>query len=74
MPSSQIEVALIKRSEVEEADRIVRVAFGTFLGLPNPPDFMGDRNFMTPRWRSPNVKVLAAREGNRLIGTNVITP
>jgi GNAT superfamily N-acetyltransferase len=73
MPSSQIEVALIKRSEVEEADRIVRVAFGTFLGLPNPPDFMGDRNFMTPRWRSPNVKVLAAREGNRLIGTNVIT-
>jgi GNAT superfamily N-acetyltransferase len=73
MPSSQFKVALITRSEVEEADRIVRLAFGTFLGLPNPPDFMGDRNFMTPRWRSSNVKVLAAREGDRLIGTNVIT-
>jgi GNAT superfamily N-acetyltransferase len=73
MPPSQIKVALIRRSEVEEADRIVRLAFGTFLGVPNPPDFMGDRNFMTPRWQSPNVKVLAARDGNRLIGTNVLT-
>ena len=73
MPPSQFKVALIKRSEVEEADRIVRLAFGTFLGVPNPSDFMGDRNFMTPRWHSPNVKVFAAREGNRLIGTNVVT-
>jgi GNAT superfamily N-acetyltransferase len=73
MPPSQFKVALIRRSEVEEADRIVRLAFGTFLGVPNPSDFMGDRNFMTPRWRSTNVKVLAAREGNRLIGSNVVT-
>jgi GNAT superfamily N-acetyltransferase len=73
MPPGQFKVALIKHSEVEEADRIVRLAFGTFLGVPNPSDFMGDRNFMTPRWRSANVKVLAAREGNRLIGSNVVT-
>jgi hypothetical protein len=53
----------LKRSELEEADRIVRLAFGTFLGLPNPLDFMGDRNFMAPRWRSTHVKVIAAREG-----------
>ena len=34
---------------------------------------MGDRNFMTPRWRSTHVKVIAAREGGRLIGSNVVT-
>ena len=74
MPSNQsIQVGPLKQSELEEADRIVRVAFGTFLGLPNPPDFMGDRDFMTPRWRSAHVKVIAAREGGRLIGTNVVT-
>ena len=60
-------------NELEEADRIVRLAFGTFLGLPNPLDFMGDRNFMAPRWRSANVKVIAARESGRLIGSNVVT-
>jgi GNAT superfamily N-acetyltransferase len=49
------------------------MAFGTFLGLPNPLDFMGDRELMTPRWRSTHVKVIAAREGGRLIGSNVAT-
>ena len=34
---------------------------------------MGDRNFMAPRWRSSHVKVIAARDGGRLIGSNVAT-
>lgn len=68
-----IKVGLLQEKELEEADRIVRLAFGTFLGLPNPLDFMGDRTFMAPRWRSPHVKVLAARKAGRLIGTNVVT-
>jgi GNAT superfamily N-acetyltransferase len=74
MPANRsIKIGPLKQSELEEADRIVRLAFGTFLGLPNPLDFMGDRNFMTPRWRSTHVKVIAAREGGRLIGSNVVT-
>jgi GNAT superfamily N-acetyltransferase len=68
-----IKVGLLKESELGEADRIVRLAFGTFMGLPNPLDFMGDRHYMTPRWRSTNVKVVAAREGDRLVGSNVVT-
>jgi GNAT superfamily N-acetyltransferase len=68
-----IKVGPLKESELEEAGRIVQLAFGTFLGLPNPLDFMGDRNLMTPRWRSPHVKVIAARDGDRLIGSNVAT-
>ena len=71
--SQPIKVGPLKQSELGEADRIVRLAFGTFLGLPNPLDFMGDRNFMSPRWRSAHVKVIAAREGGRLIGSNVAT-
>jgi GNAT superfamily N-acetyltransferase len=74
MPKSRaIKISPLKQSELEEADRIVRLAFGTFLGVPNPLDFMGDRTFMTSRWRSPHVKVIAAREGGRLIGSNVVT-
>ncbi len=70
MPANQhIQVGLLKRDEVEEADRILRLAFGTFLGVANPVDFMGDRHFLTPRWRSSHVKVLAARDDGRLIGS-----
>jgi GNAT superfamily N-acetyltransferase len=74
MPTNQaIKIGPLKQSELEEADRIVRLAFGTFLELPNPLDFMGDRTFMAPRWRSPHVKAIAAREGSRLIGSNLVT-
>jgi len=68
-----IKIGVLKEAELEEAGRIVRLAFGTSLGLSDPMDFMSGRDLMTPRWRSPNVKVLAARENGRLIGTNVIT-
>src|SRR5580658_6807181 len=71
--NQSIRIGLLKKSELQEADRIVRLAFGTFLGVPNPLEFMGDRNFMTPRFRSTHVKVLAARDCGRLVGSNVIT-
>jgi GNAT superfamily N-acetyltransferase len=74
MPANrEITVGLLKKEEVEEADRILRLAFGTFLGVANPLDIMGDRHFLRPRWRSSHVKVLAARDDGRLIGSNVVT-
>src|SRR5271169_3872213 len=68
-----IKIALLKPGELMEADQIVRVAFGTFFGMPNPAGFMGDRTLMTSRFRSAHVKVLAAHDGGRLVGSNVIT-
>jgi GNAT superfamily N-acetyltransferase len=68
-----VRISHLRESEVEEAVRIVRLAFGTFLGLPDPMQFMGDRDLMTPRWRARNTKVLAARIDRRLVGSNVIT-
>ena len=74
MPANpQMRVGLLKKDEIEEAGRILRLAFGTFLGLPNPLEFMGDRDLLTPRWRSGHVKVLAARDAGRLVGSNVLT-
>jgi GNAT superfamily N-acetyltransferase len=68
-----VKVGLLKQTELGEAHRIVCLAFGTFLGMPDPLEFMGDRNFIAPRFRSTHVKVLAARDNGRLIGTNVVT-
>ncbi|HEY6991627.1 MAG TPA: GNAT family N-acetyltransferase [Bryobacteraceae bacterium] len=74
MPINQhIHVGPLKEEDVEEAHRICRLAFGTFLGVPNPLDFMDDRNFIAPRWRSSHVEAIAAREGGRLIGSNLAT-
>jgi len=71
--SRHIEVEPLREADIEEAHRICRLAFGTFLGLHNPLDFMDDRNFIAPRWRAGHVEAIAAREGDRLIGSNLAT-
>ena len=72
-PKDAIRIAPLRKDELPEAGRIMRLAFGTFLGMPDPTRFLADRDMITPRWRSPNAKVLAARDGEKLIGTNVVT-
>ena len=73
MKNPSVRVGQLRETELEEAGRIVCLAFGTFLGLPNPLEVMGDRDFISPRWRSTNTRVLAARENGKLIGSNVVT-
>jgi GNAT superfamily N-acetyltransferase len=74
MASKQsVQIGALREDELEEAGRVVRVAFGTFLLLPNPMEFMGDRDFVTPRWRARNTKLLAARQNGKLIGSNMAT-
>ncbi len=74
MPANiSIEVGPLQQKELEEADRIFRIAFGTYLGMPNPVECMGDRHFLVPRWHASHVKVLAARDAGRLIGSNAVT-
>jgi GNAT superfamily N-acetyltransferase len=68
-----VQIGPLRQSELEEAGRVLRLAFGTFLGIPNPLEFMEDRDFVSPRWRSRNTAVLAAREKGKLIGLNVAT-
>jgi GNAT superfamily N-acetyltransferase len=68
-----LQIGALREDELEEADRILRLAFGTFLCLPNPMDFMGDRDFVRPRWQARNTKLLAARENGKLVGLNMAT-
>ena len=52
------------------ADRIVRLAFGTFLGLPNPIKFMGDADYVRTRWLANPSAALGAEFSGELVGTN----
>ena len=40
----------LRETDLAAADRIIRVAFGTFLGVPNPASFMGDSDYAHTRW------------------------
>lgn len=67
------EIGLLDERELNEADAIVRLAFGTLFGLPNPHEFMGDADILKSRWRADRSRVFAAHIDGRLVGVNVAT-
>jgi GNAT superfamily N-acetyltransferase len=74
-PQRQTEIIIrpLVESDLAAADRIVRLAFGTFLGFPDPVQFMGDADFAHTRWKADPSAVLAAERGGKLIGSNFAT-
>ena len=64
-------IAVVPLAEVDlpAADRIMRLAFGTFLGLPKPEAFMGDAGYVRTRWRSdPSAAFGASVEEDNVTG------
>ena len=49
LPAS-IRIRALGPDEVDEADRIMRTAFGTFLGAPEPMKVFGDAQWIRPRF------------------------
>jgi GNAT superfamily N-acetyltransferase len=66
-------VKALPEMNLTEADRIFRVAFGTFLGLPNPVEFFGDADYVRTRWTADPSAAFGAYLGNELVGSNFAT-
>jgi GNAT superfamily N-acetyltransferase len=73
-PQRQTEVTVrpLIESDLAAADRIMRLAFGTFLGIPDPIQFMGDADFARTRWKADPSSVFCAELGGKLIGSNFV--
>src|SRR5271165_5417171 len=54
----EVTVRPLLESDLPAAERIVRLAFGTFLGMPDPTAFMGDAVFARTRWLADPQAVL----------------
>jgi hypothetical protein len=50
--AAAVRVRPLVAGDLDEADRIFRVAFGTFLGVPEPERFFGDVDMVRTRWRA----------------------
>lgn len=68
-----ISIRLLQKSDLSTADRIFRLAFGTFIGLPEPTQFGGDANYIQHRWQTEPTGSFAAFVDNELIGSNFAT-
>ena len=58
--------------DLSEASRIIRLAFGTFLGAPEPEQFWADMDYARTRWRRPHGS-LRCRIDGELVGSNFAT-
>ena len=69
----EVTIRLLREKDLPVADRIMRLAFGTFLGLPDPLEFMGDADYVRTRWLADPFGALGAEFGGELVGTNFAT-
>jgi GNAT superfamily N-acetyltransferase len=67
------EVRRLQEKDLPEAARIVRHAFGTFLGAPDPETFWADRDYVYGRQPAAHVASFAAMQDGKLVGTNFAT-
>ncbi|MGD1714017.1 hypothetical protein [Dapis sp. BLCC M172] len=64
---NETNIPLLQEHELPKADRIFRLAFGTFLGLQDPMKFSGNTNYMQ-RWYAYPKAAFAAEIDGQLVG------
>jgi hypothetical protein len=73
MTKTLVTIRPLEEADLSDADRIMRLAFGTFVGLPDPMEFMGDADYVRTRWAAEPTCALAAEVDGRLVGSNFVT-
>ncbi len=68
--TDSIQIEQLQEADLAEADHIFRLAFGTFLGLPDPLAFGQGADYIRTRWHADPSAFFAARIESKLVGTN----
>ena len=64
-----VRVRALEERDLDAADRIMRVAFGTFLGAPDPSTMFGDAEFVRTRFRAAPDCAWAAEMDGEVVGS-----
>ena len=67
---NDIVIRHLVEEDLQEADRIIRLAFGTFMGHDNSEDYRSDARYANPRYNAdPSASFVAEWDG-KIIGSN----
>jgi GNAT superfamily N-acetyltransferase len=67
---AEVLVRPLVEADLDEADRVCRVAFGTFLGSPTPEDVFGDASLVRTRWQADPSGALVAVIDGQVVGSS----
>lgn len=65
-----ITIEPLAEASLPDAERVFRLAFGTFLGVPDPLQFTGDCAYARTRWAADPSAAWAAIADDQLVGCN----
>ena len=63
----------LRENDLAEADRVCRLAYGTFLELAEPMTVFGDAEYVRTRWLADPKAALGAEVNGELVGSNFAT-
>lgn len=69
----EVVIENLREEDLAAADHVFRLAFGTFIGLPDPLQFAAGADFINTRWKTDPKAFFAAKVDGRLAGTNFAT-
>lgn len=68
-----VSIRPLQEGDLDAADRVMRVAFGTYLGAPDPIMVFGDAEYVRPRFAAEPRWAFAAELDGELVGSNFAT-
>jgi N-acetylglutamate synthase-like GNAT family acetyltransferase len=63
----------LEERDLDVADRIMRIAFGTYLKAPNPIEVFGDGDWVHTRYHADAAAAFCAELGGEVVGSNFAT-
>lgn len=71
--AAEAEIRPLGEPDLDEADRIMRIAFGTYLKAPNPIEVFGDGDWVHTRYHADPSAAFCAELGGEVVGSNFAT-
>ncbi len=66
-----LNIRVLTQQDLSAADHIIGVAFGTFLGVPEPERFLADLGYARTRWSANPTAAFGAEWNGELVGSNL---
>jgi hypothetical protein len=66
-------VSTLDEKDLTEAARILRLAFGSFFGVPDPENFWTDRDYVCSRQQAAHVASFAAKLNENIVRSGFAT-
>jgi GNAT superfamily N-acetyltransferase len=70
---TRLTIRHLEQGDLDTADEVMRMAFGTYLNAPNPVQVFGDSDYVHTRFRADPARAFCAELDSEIVGSNFVT-